>query len=295
MFNKKIVTAGAAALFAGVATAEVAPGFPIRGGANLTVIYGNDTVSPAGELLPRPGMYSALRSVHTVSCSLGCYARLPSSLHSPRPTNTTLAVTAQRPTISSPVWWADEQGPGECVLLMVDLDVPRNNSRVQLVHWFATNITRSTPLSANTTGSALEVPDDNLVPYLQPSPPVGDIPHAYTFILMQQPRNFSLPEQYADLADNRVGFNVSQFVIDAGLSNGIEGGLSSNWITVQNLTGTPTNTSFPPPRPSPTGGNEDGGYGGPSSGDASSMEGGRRGVWAGISTMILAGAFAFML
>lgn len=258
MFNKKIVTAGAAALFAGIATAEVAPGFPIRGGANLTVIYGNDTVSPAGELLPRP-------------------------------------VTAQRPTISSPVWWADEQGPGECVLLMVDLDVPRNNSRVQLVHWFATNITRSTPLSANTTGSALEVPDDNLVPYLQPSPPVGDIPHAYTFILMQQPRNFSLPEQYADLADNRVGFNVSQFVIDAGLSNGIEGGLSSNWITVQNLTGTPTNTSFPPPRPSPTGGNEDGGYGGPSSGDASSMEGGRRGVWAGISTMILAGAFAFML
>ncbi|RYN84125.1 hypothetical protein AA0117_g950 [Alternaria alternata] len=250
MFTKTILSA--TALLAGVATAATAPGVPIQVSQNLTVMYGNNTVSPGGELIPRPE-------------------------------------TAQPPTISSPVWFADEQGPGRCVLLMVDLDVPRNNSRVQLVHWIATNVTRSVPISANTTGSPLVIPSDNPVPYLQPSPPVGDIPHSYTFILMAQPRNFSIPSMYDDLADNRVGFNVSQFAADANLTNGI----AATWITVQNLTETPTNTSFPPPRPSPTGDGAD--SGGAASGDASGMMIAGRTFWAAMSTTVVAVVFAIAL
>jgi hypothetical protein len=171
---------------------------------------------------------------------------------------------------------------------MVDLDVPRNNSRVQLIHWLATNITRSTPLSANTTGSALEIPIGP-VPYLQPSPPVGDIPHSYTFILMEQPRNFSIPAQYSDLANNRVNFNVSKFAEDANLTQG----LAANWITVQNLTGTPT-TSFPPSRPSETA-NDGSSSGEPASGDAAGLEIGGKAFWAGLGTALIAGVFAVAL
>ncbi|EDU45897.1 PBP domain containing protein [Pyrenophora tritici-repentis] len=254
MFSKTILSTAAAALLAGVARAETGPGFPITTSQNLTVIYGNNTVSPGGELILRPE-------------------------------------TAQRPTISSPVWWSDEKGPGSCILLMVDLDVPRNGSRVQLIHWFAMNITRSSPLSANTSGAALQIPDTNPVPYLQPSPPVGDIPHAYTFVLMQQPRNFSMPEQYSTLAMNRVPFNVSQFTMDTNLTKPLAG----NWITVQNTTGTPTASAFPPSRPSPTGGSSTE-SGGPSTGGAAGMltvDG--RALWAGVTTALLAGVFAVAL
>ncbi|EMD97528.1 hypothetical protein COCC4DRAFT_33969 [Bipolaris maydis ATCC 48331] len=47
----------AAALVLSTTTADVAPAFPLPGGpTNLTITYnGNDTVSPQGELLPRPG------------------------------------------------------------------------------------------------------------------------------------------------------------------------------------------------------------------------------------------------
>lgn len=47
----------AAALLLSTATADVAPAFPLPGGpTNLTITYNNnDTVSPQGELLPRPG------------------------------------------------------------------------------------------------------------------------------------------------------------------------------------------------------------------------------------------------
>ncbi|KAF1837949.1 hypothetical protein BDW02DRAFT_565453 [Decorospora gaudefroyi] len=175
---------------------------------------------------------------------------------------------------------------------MVDLDVPRNDTRVPLLHWLATNVTRPVPLSANTTGASLVVPSNNSVPYLQPSPPVGDIPHSYTFILMQQPRNFTLPEQYSDLADNRVGFNITQFAADANLTMG----LAATWMTVQNVTETEnenaTSTStFPPARPSETGGGDGDGP----LGDGGKLEVGGKAFWAGMSTVLLAGVFAVAL
>jgi phosphatidylethanolamine-binding protein (PEBP) family uncharacterized protein len=148
---------------------------------------------------------------------------------------------------------------------MVDLDVPRNGTRVQLLHWMAANVTLG---SSNSSGATpLNIPV-GVVPYLQPSPPVGDVPHAYTFIVFPQPANFSVPAQYADLAQNRVGFNTSQFLKDAGLGQAI----AANYIRVQNLTGT---AAFP--------------------GGAQSSTVGGVSFWVGLSTALLAGVAAIAL
>jgi hypothetical protein len=169
---------------------------------------------------------------------------------------------------------------------MVDLDVPRNGTRVQLLHWMVANVTLG---SSNSSGvTPLNIPV-GVVPYLQPSPPVGDVPHFYTFIVFPQPANFSVPAQYADLAQNRVGFNTSQFLKDAGL----EQALAANYIRVQNLTGTPT-TTYPPARPTATTAQTSSS---PAAfpGSASRLEVGGVGVWAGLSTALLAGVAAIAL
>lgn len=54
MFAKSILTAAAVV---GVATAQTGPGFPVPASQPLVVSFGNNTVSPAGELIPRPGMH----------------------------------------------------------------------------------------------------------------------------------------------------------------------------------------------------------------------------------------------
>lgn len=53
MFAKSILTVAAAV---GAATAQTGPGFPVPASQSLVVSFGNNTVSPAGELIPRPGM-----------------------------------------------------------------------------------------------------------------------------------------------------------------------------------------------------------------------------------------------
>ncbi|KAF2827507.1 PEBP-like protein [Ophiobolus disseminans] len=237
MFGK--TTFGVGALIA-CAAAQSAPGFPISAAQSLTVVYGNNTVSPPGELIPRPE-------------------------------------TAQSPRFSSSTWTSGAPG----VLLMVDLDVPRNGTRVQLLHWLASNVT----IGSN---NALNVPVGQ-VPYLQPSPPVGDVPHAYTFIVFPQPANFSIPEQYANLTQNRVGFNTSKFVADAGLGQAI----AANYIRVQNLTGAAT-TTFPPARPTASNA--------PNASAPATFPGAAQplivgGVtfWAGVATAMLAGVAAVAL
>jgi phosphatidylethanolamine-binding protein (PEBP) family uncharacterized protein len=195
-----------------------------------------------------------------------------------------IADTAQPPSISTPAWSSGANGPNRGVLLMVDLDVPRNGTRVQLLHWMAANVTLG---SSNSSGATpLNIPV-GVVPYLQPSPPVGDVPHAYTFIVFPQPANFSVPAQYADLAQNRVGFNTSQFLKDAGLGQAI----AANYIRVQNLTGTPT-TTYPPARPTQTAASSS-----PAAfpGGAQSSTVGGVSFWVGLSTALLAGVAAIAL
>lgn len=135
---------------------------------------------------------------------------------------------------------------------MIDLDVPRNNTRVPLLHWFVADVTTapdSNVLSIPTTNDA--IPGAS---YIQPSPPVGDLPHRYTFILFPQPADFSVPPAFAAInppadVQARIGFDVGGFAIAAGLGPVI----AASYITVQNLTGTAT-TTFPGPSPAPTSG-----------------------------------------
>jgi hypothetical protein len=168
---------------------------------------------------------------------------------------------------------------------MVDSDVPRNGTRVPLLHWMATNVT------IQGTSGPLRVPNMP-VPYLQPSPPVGDVPHAYTFIVFPQPANFTVPDKYLALAQNqslRVGFNTSLFIEEVGLKPAF----AANYIRVQNLTGTAT-TTFPPARPTQ---NASATPSGPAMfpGAAPSLMVGGATVWAGLATALLAGVAAVAL
>lgn len=138
------------------------------------------------------------------------------------------------PEISAP----DITLSGRGILLMVDSDVPRNGTRVELLHWLVSNVTLSEE------DSTLIIPTPGEAEYRPPNPPVGDSPHAYTFILFDQPDDFSMPEEFNSVLESRVFFNTSAFVAAAGLP---EPALAANYMRVQNLTGTPT-TTFPPPR-----------------------------------------------
>jgi hypothetical protein len=52
MFGKTVLSIGAVTA---LAAAQSAPGFPVSASQSLTVTYGNNTVSPPGELIPRGG------------------------------------------------------------------------------------------------------------------------------------------------------------------------------------------------------------------------------------------------
>lgn len=123
---------------------------------------------------------------------------------------------------------------------MIDLDVARNGTRVNLLHWLATDITL--------TNGSLTIPSTPGAPYLRPNPPAGDSPHRYVFLLYAQPDGFSIPSQYANInppvnSTARIGFNLTAFAADTSLNSP----LAANYITVQSTNSTPaTPTTFPP-------------------------------------------------
>ncbi|KAL1602729.1 hypothetical protein SLS60_006150 [Paraconiothyrium brasiliense] len=191
-----------------VAGATVAPGFPVKGAPDLNVTWAGNNVSPPGELLSQ-------------------------------------ADTAQAPTqISSPVWTPG----GYAILMLVDLDVPRNSTRVQLLHWLTTNVTMP-----STDTQTLKLADSSLdlAPYRRPSPPLNDTAHKYTLLLFEQPENFTVPARYRSLLQSRVGWDTAGFVNATGLGSA----LAANWIRVQNTgndTGNATASATPTASSSPT-------------------------------------------
>lgn len=240
MFNFKVLSVCAlAALFDG-AIATTAPNFPIEGGqADLTLSFGNNSVSPPGELIPR-------------------------------------AETANPPTVSTAAFTS----AGSAVVLLVDTDVPRNGTRVQLLHWMIADVTVS--------DSTLVFPPESeaLATYRQPSPPAGDVAHAYTALLFAQPSNFSVPAQFTDVLQSRVFFDTAAFVEAAGLGNAI----AANYFRVQNTSGTATQ-SFPPPASTPTNGTTSP----PVSFPGGAVTFGERAWLMGIGTTVVAGLFAVLL
>lgn len=107
---------------------------------------------------------------------------------------------------------------------MIDLDVPRQNARVTNLHWMATNVDISTaapaiPATGGTGGTS----------YKQPSPPAGDTPHRYIYLMYNQPANFVVPAQFMNLDKMRLGFDVNAFAMASGLGAPV----AANFITVQ--------------------------------------------------------------
>lgn len=224
MLNFKALSVCALATLFDGAIATTAPNFPIEGGSlDLTLSFGNNSVSPPGELIPRAGKPPLF----------------PSETTSIWNTNHPCVETVNPPTISTPAFTS----AGSAVLLLVDTDVPRNGTRVQLLHWLISNVTVS--------DSNLVIPAESsaLAAYRQPSPPVGDVAHAYTALLFEQPANFSVPAQFTDVLQSRVFFDTAAFAEAAGLGSAI----AANYFRVQNTSGTATQ-SFPPPASTPTNG-----------------------------------------
>jgi hypothetical protein len=146
------------------------------------------------------------------------------------------------PNVSTPAWGSTASG----MLIILDLDVPRENERVSLVHWLVTGVAlTSNDPPPNENNTVLLTSPEPAVSYIRPNPPVGDIAHSYHFYLFQQPDNFALPSQYQDLENNRAPFNLTQFLADSGIPE--TGLLASNHFRVRNLSGSPDRT-FPPPR-----------------------------------------------
>jgi hypothetical protein len=143
---------------------------------------------------------------------------------------------------------------------------------------------------ASGNDTALVIPPESqaLAEYRQPSPPVGDVAHAYTALLFAQPANFSVPAQFNDVLQSRVFFDTKAFVEAAGLQSPI----AANYFRVQNTSGTATQ-SFPPPASTPTNGSTT-----PSEPpEQSSLGAGPfgHGAWfVGAGTAVVAGLFAVL-
>ena len=100
---------------------------------------------------------------------------------------------------------------GKGLLIMIDPDVNILGSKRPFLHWLIPDVDLSNE-TANvpTTGS-------NIVRYFPPSPPAGDPPHRYTFLLYSQPNNFQIPSKYSNLKQSALGFDVNAFTTASGL------------------------------------------------------------------------------
>ncbi|QDS73109.1 hypothetical protein FKW77_000885 [Venturia effusa] len=153
-----------------VTRAQTPPGFNPSISNQLQITYGGTAISPAGQSVPRPS-------------------------------------TAQPPTIQVPSNM--NSATGKALLVMVDLDVPRQNARVTNLHWLAPNVDVSKVQAV--------VPDTTTAKYLQPSPPKGDTAHRYVFLMYAQQANFSVPAQFSNVQTKRIGFDVNAFAQASGL------------------------------------------------------------------------------
>ncbi|KAF2667568.1 PEBP-like protein [Microthyrium microscopicum] len=189
--------------------AQTPNGFIPEVDTSLTIVYDGSSI-PAGQQLPQSGI-SAEPEIN-----------IDSSLLTTPPNATTFVANATTG-----------------LLIMMDLDVPRNGTRTTLLHWLSPNIDLSTtPASFSSSQGA---------PYLPPSPPAGDSPHRYVFLLFAQPDGFTIPSTFDNInppssSAARVGFDLTSFAAQTSLSLP----LAANYITVQNTSASASSSSFPP-------------------------------------------------
>jgi hypothetical protein len=118
------------------------------------------------------------------------------------------------------------------LVLMIDLDVPRNDTTVPLLHWYQPDFIikdKSRALSVQHFSKRQKAK------YIAPSPPPGDSAHRYVQILFEQPDRYIFPPGFDKyLGKNpeaRMGFEIKEFIRAAGLGEPVAG----NWFLVQTL------------------------------------------------------------
>jgi phosphatidylethanolamine-binding protein (PEBP) family uncharacterized protein len=117
--------------------------------------------------------------------------------------------TATAPTIVVPKSMTSSTEKG--LLIMIDPDVKFGSTKMTYLHWLIPDV----DLSKET--AVIPSTGTNIVKYFQPSPPAGDPPHRYTFLLYAQPKGFTIPAKYSNLAMSVLGFDPVAFATAAGL------------------------------------------------------------------------------
>jgi phosphatidylethanolamine-binding protein (PEBP) family uncharacterized protein len=97
------------------------------------------------------------------------------------------------------------------LLVMIDPDVNLFGRKMTYLHWLSPN------LDLSKDKAVVPAATGNMVKYFQPSPPAGDPPHRYTFLLYAQPANFTVPPKYPNLQQSVLGFDLNAFAAAAGL------------------------------------------------------------------------------
>lgn len=115
------------------------------------------------------------------------------------------------------------------IVFMIDLDVPRNDTKVPFLHWYQPG------LKVDRKTGKLHIPNSNHLDqaeYYPPSPPPGP-EHRYVELLFDQPQHYTMPSEFKKYLDKkpstRVGFDIGEFVKAADLKRPIAG----NWFLVQ--------------------------------------------------------------
>lgn len=109
---------------------------------------------------------------------------------------------------------------------MIDIDVERNGTKYPLLHWYQPDL-----ILSDRTGR-LSIKSDSNMPkamYAGPAPPPGPA-HHYVEVVFRQPERYELPADYEKFLEStiaaRLGFDIEQFVKEAGLTEPVAG----NWF-----------------------------------------------------------------
>lgn len=117
------------------------------------------------------------------------------------------------------------------LFLMVDPDLNATHPASVGLHQLTANVT-----TAGTDHAA------SVARYIEPMPP-GAAAHNYTFLLFEQPRNFTLPTKYSaffkttdESPKNRLNFPLDSFLVETGLGKPV----AANWFRQSAVTTTAT-------------------------------------------------------
>jgi phosphatidylethanolamine-binding protein (PEBP) family uncharacterized protein len=124
---------------------------------------------------------------------------------------------------------------GKYLLALIDLDVPGAllggpaGSRLTNLHALLQDYTASGTTQNGT--ATLTTKSTTPAAYQGPAPPSENPahPHKYVFLLFKQPDNFAVPSSQKSAVQQRMRFNITTFVKDAGLAAPVAG----NWLQVQ--------------------------------------------------------------